>query len=238
MIGLAGVVALGVCLVGSGVSFAEDAAKKEAPAKKEAAVSNKNKRNGGPMGPIYSVWAKELGLDEATQTKLAEISTQQEEAAKPIAAKIAEVTKALEEDKAAGKADDAKAKQAEIMKLKAEQAKVGADYRAKAMALLSAEQQKKVIAITAFKSSNFKKVTLTPEQQKKVMEKLEASADSISNEQKDVDGKKAAPVLKALEEEVLTAEQKAELVKAREEMKARMGGGKKTEAAAPATPAK
>jgi Spy/CpxP family protein refolding chaperone len=228
VLGMAAVLALGVSMMASSVSFAEDAAKKEAPAKKEGgegkARAGKNTPNpnaNSPMGPVFSQWAKELGLDEATQTKLAAIHTKQEEANKPIGLKIAELTKAAEEDKAAGKADDAKTKQAEIMKLKAEQAKNASQARADAIALLSPEQQKKLVALSAFKQSNFRKVKLTPEQEKKVMDKLEASADSISNAQKDVDQKKANAVLKPLEDEVLTAEQKAELEKAREAMKAK-----------------
>lgn len=233
MLGLAALVA---CICAPAMSFgADDAAgKKEAGAKKEAPVSNKNKRNGGPMGPTYSVWSKDLGLDEATQAKLTEINTKQEEATKPIAAKIAEQNKGLEEAKAAGKAEDVKAKEAEIAKLKAEMAKTSSGFRAQALALLTPEQQKKLTASLVFRASPFNKVTLTPEQQKKVMEKLEASADSMVNEQKEVDSKKAAPIVKALTEEILTPEQKSALDKAKEEMKARHGGEKKSEAKPPA----
>jgi Spy/CpxP family protein refolding chaperone len=221
-------IALAACTAIPAISFAQDT-----PAQKtQAPVSNKAKRNGGPMGPIYSVWAKDLNLDEATQAKLAEISSKQQEANSLNYTKVPQLVKAIEADKAAGKTEDAKAKQAQLDQIKAEVSKSNASFRAQAMALLTPEQQKKLAVAVAFRASQFSKITLTPDQTKKVMDKLESSVDSYINDQKEIDSKKLGPILKALAQEVLTPEQKEQLSKPKDSAKPAAATEKKPQPAA------
>ncbi len=224
-LGFAGMLVLGATLTVSSAVFAEDA-KKEAP-KKEAAA--KGKKEAG-LGAVYGEWAKDLGLDEATKAKLAEIYAKQEEASKEKSVKMMELTKAAKEDTAAGKKDDAKTKTEEAAKIKAEIMKSNSEFKAQAFGVLSPEQQKRVGVALAYKSvtmtSPFKQVTLTADQQKKILEKLEASGELL-NEQKEVDTKKLAPIAKQLGEDILTTEQKAEITAQVEANKAKIAAQKK-----------
>lgn len=230
-LGFAGMIALGATFAVSSAVFAEDA-KKEAPKKetKEAGKEGKGKKGGAAMGMVFSQWAKDLGLDEATQAKLAEIHAKQEEATKEKSAKMMELTKAAKDDTAAGKKDDAKTKSEEAAKIKAEIMKSNTEFKAQAFAVLTPEQQKKIGAQLAYKNvvmtSPFKQVTLTADQQKKILEKLETSGDLL-NDQKEVDSKKLAPITKALADEILTADQKAVVATQAEENKGKAAAAKK-----------
>jgi Spy/CpxP family protein refolding chaperone len=219
-LGFASMIALGATLAVSSSVFAEDAkkdeAKKEAP-KKEAAPKKEPAAKKPDLG-IYAQWAKDLGLDDATKAKLADIHAKQEEATKEKAAKLTELTK------------DGKGKSEDAVKLKAEILKTNSEFKAQAYGVLTPEQQKKISVQMAYKSvvmtAPFKQVTLSADQQKKIMDKLEASGDLL-NDQKEVDFKKLAPITKELGEQVLTADQKAVIAAQIEENKAKAAAAKK-----------
>ncbi len=216
-LGFAGMIALGATFAVSSAVMAEDA-KKEAP-KKEAAPKKEmvKKANAG----AYQAWVKDLGLDEATAAKLAEIHAKQEEATKE---KTAEYT--------AAKKDPAKKEEAQ--KAFAEVQKINAEYKAKALAVLTPEQQKKLNSISTYKAvvglGAFKQVTLTADQEKKIQEKIDAAGDSLLAADKELDRKKLQEFSSKLAAELLTDEQKAVITKQQEEAKA------KRAAATPAVP--
>jgi Spy/CpxP family protein refolding chaperone len=220
VLGFAGMIALGATFAVTSAVFAEDAKKPEAK-KAEGKKEMTKKASAGE----YQAWVKELGLDEATAAKLAEIDGQQKEAVK-------------EKQTAFAEAKKDPAKKEEAVKLSGEIQKINAEYKAKALAVLSPEQQKKLSSAMAYKSvtmvGSFKQVELTADQQKKIQEKIEAAGDSLLGADKQLDSKKVGEFSRKLAEEILTADQKAVVTKKQEEAKAAAAAKK----AAEATPAK
>jgi Spy/CpxP family protein refolding chaperone len=233
--GLVCAVVMGTCVAVSSLGFAQDAAKKEAPAKKEAAAAKPK----APVVGAYAAWVKELGLDEAAQVKLAEINAKQAEFNKNFTAtngaKLAELDKAAKEDLAAGKKDDAKAKRDEIAKIREAQVKATADFRAQALAVLTPAQQKQLLVgqaqRTALSLNPFKSVNLTEAQTNTVKEKIAAGIDGLTTESKEIDRRKLNDMVKTLSDEVLTADQKAEVERLAAEAKAKAAAAKSAPAA-------
>lgn len=212
--GAAVMLVVGLSVLGGGVGMVrgEEAGKATAQAK-EGKES---------LGPVYGLWDKAAGLDAATRAKVLEIYKAQEGAVRGNLDTMEQLRKGGKVDADAGRPSDAKAKQAEKVRLREEVAKIRSEYYVKAMALLTPEQQKKAIAAMAIQTCALGDVTLTAEQEKKAMEKFEASADVIVNPQKEIEHKRLRPVAERVCEEVLTADQKKWLAMPKAEKKAKI----------------
>jgi Spy/CpxP family protein refolding chaperone len=224
------VLGMGLCVCSPGANFVHG----EDGADKGTATHDKQGSEDVNAGPVYGLWVRAAGLDKVTQTKLGEIFKAREAAAKTQMDTIEQLRKGMKADADAGRPSDAKAKQAERARLRGEVAKINTEYYVKAMALLTAEQQKKAIAAMAIEASALGDVTLSAEQEKKAMEMFEASADAVVDGQKEIDFKRLRPVAAPICDAILTADQKKWLAMPKAEKKAKIAQEQAKAATAPA----